>query len=111
MIKRLMGALLLAGAASFFWSCDYSDSGYYGNDVRYDAHEVKYILSCGQVDCVAESEEFYSAGTTYQIKECWWYCGYGYRGYDKSFVKLVFEKRAGGCWTLVSDNVGSPTCN
>ena len=110
MKKRLIGILLFAGAGLALWGCDHSDSGW-GNDVRYDAHEVKYVLSCGQVDCIAESEEFFSAGTTYQIKECWWYCGYGYQGYDKSFVKLVFEKRAGGCWQLVSDNVGGPTCN
>jgi hypothetical protein len=110
MIKRLAWGLLIAGVGLVLWCCDHSDSGW-GHDVRYDAHEVKYVLSCGQVDCVAESEEFYTAGSTYQIKECWWYCGYGYQGYDKSFVKLVFEKRAGGCWKLVSDNVGSPTCN
>ena len=79
--------------------------------MRYDAHEVKYNLTCDRVDCVAESEEYYSAGNTFQIKECWWYCGYGYKGYDKSFVKLVFEKRGGGCYALVADNVGAPVCN
>ncbi|MCU0580361.1 MAG: hypothetical protein MUF69_12600, partial [Desulfobacterota bacterium] len=43
-----MGTLLFAGAGLALWGCDRSDSGW-ANDVRYDAHEVKYILSCDQV--------------------------------------------------------------
>lgn len=99
----LLAALISAG-------CDSSSSGT-GHDVRYDKHEVKYVLNCESVTCIGASDEYYIPGNAYQVKECYWYCGYGYKGYTENNIKLVFERRPGGCYALVSDSVGSGICN